>query len=249
MMTYTTTTTCNRLLLAAVMVSVLFAACGTEERQTPEISDYYPLSVGNTWLYEETEAGTATEQIRYEIVDQIDKDFAYDAVGALRVFVLETTFPSGASSDTDIVAGGWRDEYVYDDGTRVARKRHDIYDDAGALTKTRDYEPGFLRFDRNKTAVGNEWAEEYTRYTDKVDGSAVTQDEVSYLYEVMEPETVTVPAGTFDCVVWKRTETASSGEVKMYYFAPGVGKVKEVTGSKVEALVSYSVADERDAGI
>jgi len=229
----------------------LALGCGTEEKPpAPEPNgDLYPLTVGDFWLYEETDTQSATVQNRYEVVDKIDKDFAYDAEDELSVFVVKATLPSGGG-DTD-TSGGWREEYIYDDGNRAVRKRQDVYDDLGALTKTRDYEPGFLRFDRSKITVGENWDEEYTRYTDKVDGSSVTQDTASYLYEVLEPETMTVPAGTFDCTVLQRTSTSgSSVEIKIYYFAPGVGKVKEITeGTKEEVLTEYKVASTTDGGV
>jgi hypothetical protein len=230
----------------------LAVGCGTQEKTPVAYDDPYPLAVGDYWLFDETDSTTGvTVQNRYEVTDQIDYDFAHDTAGALPVFLVEDTFPSGSSTDTDVTAGGWRVEYVHDDGTRAVRMRHDIYDDTSALTKTRDYVPGFVRFDRSKV-VGDQWSEEYTRYTDKQDGSAVIQDTASYLYEVMSPENVTVPAGTFDnCTVWKRTQTSgSTAEVKIYYFAPGVGKVKEVTeGTKEEVLVEYSVVAPADAGV
>jgi hypothetical protein len=176
-------------------------------------------------------------------------DFAYDAEGELSAFVVENTFPAGGG-DTD-TAGGSRLEYIYDDGTRAVRKRHEIFDDTSTLTKTRDYEPGFLRFDRSRTTVGDNWAEEYTRYTDTIDGTPVTENVSGYLYEILGPETVTVPAGTFDCTVLQRTSTSgASVEIKIYYFAPGVGKVKEITeGTKEEVLVEYQVASTADAGV
>jgi hypothetical protein len=240
-------------MIAALLLAALAASCGTQEKAPPvAYDDLYPLAVGDYWLFDETDSTTGiTVQNRYEVTEETTYDFQYDDVGAIPVYLIEATFPSGSSTDTEVVTGGWRVEYVSDDGTRSVRMRHDIYDDLGALTKTRDYVPGFLRLDRSKVTVGDEWAEEYTRHTDTQDGTAVTQDTASYLYEVMDPETVTVPAGTFDCTVVKRTLTSGASlEVKIYYFAPGVGKVKEITeGTKEEVLTEYSVIAPADAGV
>jgi hypothetical protein len=132
--------------------------------------------------------------------------------------------------------------------------RQEIFDhDTDALKKTRDYVPGLLRFDRGRTTVGDNWAEDYMIYTVSVPSD--TQDgnwPMDYLYEILEPKTVTVPAGTFDCTVLQRTDSNdSSVEIKVYYFAPGVGKVKEITGdgSKTEELVEYHVEIAADGGI
>jgi hypothetical protein len=213
--------------------------------------DLFPLTVGDFWLYEETE-GTETAQTRYEVAEQIDYDFEYDVQDALPVFVINNTFPDGAG-DTDS-SGGYRLQYYYDDGTRVVRMRHDVYDETDTLTKVRDYVPGFLRFDRARIAVGEQWAEDYTTYTDSTPETAgdAVPESASYLYEVLEPADVTVPAGDFDdCVVVQRKKTSgSSPEIKIYYYAPGVGKVKEITeGTKEEVLVDYVVASTADSGV
>jgi hypothetical protein len=232
-----------------VLPILALSSCGTEDKPpAPDDGDLYPLAAGDVWLYRELD-GAQTTQVRYEVTGLVERDFEYDDQGAVPAFVVENTFPSGASSDTEVAPGGWRVEYIRDDGTRAARLRHDVYDEDGVLTKTRDYVPGFLRFDRSRAAVGAQWAEETTRYTDTLDGSAVEQEVASYIFEVLEPEVVSVPAGTFQCTVVQRTETfGSSPEIKRYYFAAGVGKVKEITGAKIEELVSYQLAQGADAG-
>ena len=239
-------------ILPMLLVLPILSSCGTEEPPPATVpdGDLFPLTVGDFWLYDETKGGE-TSQTRYEVAEQIDYDFAYDDQGALPVSVINNTFPAGGG-DTDS-SGGYRLQYYHDDGTRVVRMRHDVYDETDTLTKVRDYVPGFLRFDRGKITVGEQWAEDLTSYTDSTpeDGDGVVTEGASYLYEVLEPESVTVPAGTFDCVVVQRMRTSgSSVEIKIYYFAPGVGKVKEITeGTKEEVLVEYEVASTADGGV
>jgi hypothetical protein len=197
--------------------------------------DYFPLSVGNFWEYTETDA-VGTTALRYEITGFENVAFG-NGVGAKDVFVEEDTFP-GTSTERRV-------QYLEDDGVRVVRDRHLVYDTTGALTKERDYVPGFLRFDRSKIAVGDAWSETVTTYTDTLDGTPITTGSTSYDYVVLAVDApVTVPAGTFGCLSIQRTKTSSAPqEVKIYSFARGVGKVKEVTqGSKEEALTAYSVA-------
>lgn len=241
-------TAINPILPLTLLLPILLS-CGTEEKPPASATgDYFPLAVGDWWLFEEDE-GEETTQVRYEIVDFTNMTFGH-GIGARDVYVVENTFPTGdTGSDTDAV-GGWRVQYYFDDGSRVDRLRHEVYDDDGNLTKTRDYVPGFLRYDRSKLQ-GDEWAEELDRYSDSTPEDTtddVLYEPTSYLFEVLPPETVTVPAGTFDCAVWKRTETDNTGEIKMYYYAPNVGKVKEVTGDKIEVLLEYHVAAAVDAG-
>jgi hypothetical protein len=234
-------------ILPMTLLLPILLSCGTEEPPPkPETRDYFPLAVGNYWVYDETgydkDNPTATRPNRHDVVDYLDKDFENDTEGALPVFVVENTFPS-AEGDCDP-----RLEYIHDDGTRAVRMRQEVFDHAtDALKKTRDYVPGLLRLDRNRSTVSDNWDEDHTLYDD---GSTVGVD-VFYLYEILEPKSVTVPAGTFDCMVVQRTDpNGSSVEVKVYYYAPGVGKVKEITGdgAKVEELAEYDV-ESPDGGV
>jgi len=229
-------------------IIALALGCGTEEKSSDAgVGDYFPLAVGDTWLYEEDD-GVAVTRVQYEVIDFATKTFG-NGIGDKEVFFVKNTFPNGGG-DTDS-PDGWRMQYYLDDGTRIDRLRHEVYDVGDILTKTRDYDPGFLRFDRGKT-VGDQWAEDFTRYTDstpEITTDEIVTDETSYLFEVVGYQTVNVTAGEFNCVVWKRTETDTSGEIKLYYYAPDVGKVKEVTGDKVEQLVSCTVGGVTYGGV
>lgn len=230
-------------------------ACGTEQNQPPPGSDdYFPLAVGDWWVYEETDddpdTAWTTRQVRIEVVDSAEMDFDLDAEGALPVLVVEETYPSGDDLADPRVA------YDYDDGVVVVQKRLEILDaSTDAPERTVDYEPGLLRFDRGRTAAGDDWDGDYVQVTVSVpaqpdDGEWLLE----YLYEIQEPETVTVPAGTFDCLVLKRTcQSGYPGvdevvpEVSVFYFATHVGMVKAVTVhgggvTTVEELVELHVA-------
>ena len=56
-------------------------------------------------------------------------------------------------------------------------------------------------------------------------------------------EEITVPAGTLCTVRLGRTVTTEGkvGREKLYWYAPGVGKVKERDGNKREELVDYII--------
>jgi len=251
------------IVISAACLALAFG-CGTEEKPPTTGGDYFPLTVGNWWLYTESDndpdTDWASRPVRHEVVDYEEKDFEHDAEGALPVFVVANTFPDAAGDDDP------RIEYVLDDGTRVLRKRQEVYETevfVGEPKKVRDYEPGLLRFDRSRNTVGDNWAEYYTTYTvsippdlDPIEGDG--EHQVDYVFEILEPETVTVPAGTFDCTVLMRQITVGNRvEEKIYYFAPGVGKVKEATttGSsnesiyKVEELDEYYVVPAADGGV
>jgi hypothetical protein len=224
-----------RLLLLAPLAAIP-PACGEED--PPADGEHYPLAVGDFWVYEETDAYGDSATLRYEVTGREAVNFPL--LGASReVFVVDNTFP-GTSDER-------RTQYIEDDGVRAARLGHVIFDDGGTPTKRREYDPGFLRFDRSRVAPGESWTEDVTEYTDTMDGAEVQQNEVQYRFEVLaDHEKVTVPAGTFDCLVLERSVVYGSvGDVKVYYFAPGVGKVKEITeNDKEEDLVEYEVGGD-----
>jgi hypothetical protein len=90
--------------------------------------------------------------------------------------------------------------------------------------------------------VGTTWTETIadtkTRSTGAVVSATVT---VKWTVEAIN-ETVTVPAGTFSCLRVHRVETASAidttGGDNVFWFARGVGKVKE-TGPVDHELLGY----------
>ncbi len=192
--------------------------------------DYYPLFIGANWTYEETDELSMTTTLYYEITGKEKVSFG-NGVGEKTVYVLENTFPQNALEK--------RIQYIEDLGDRAVRHEHLVYE-AGVLTKQRDFVPGFLRFDRTKLQQGDQWTETLDRYTDTKDGTPVEQETVSYRYEVLGlQELVEVPAGSFYCLQLRRTEVGTN-EIKDYYFAKGIGKVKEITqGLKTEQLVDY----------
>jgi len=223
------------LMLLSMLLVPLCASCGGEEPSGS--GEYYPMSVGDYWVYEETGVYSgSTTTLRYEVTGEETLTLEH-ADGPRDVFVVENTFP-GTSDE-------YRLQYVEDDGTRAVRIKHEIFDATQTLTKVREYDPGFLRFDRSRIGKDEQWTEELVEYTDTLDGTPVQNKQVQYQYKVIDRhQTVTVEAGTFDCLVIERSVVYGTvGEVKVYYFAPGVGKIKEITeNDKEENLVAYQVA-------
>ncbi len=204
---------------------------------TPVGEDYYPMAVGNSWTYLETFDMGGSEHLFYEVTGIETVDLPYGDLGQQELFALENTF-----ADTPLEK---RIQFIGDDGVRADRLQHLIWDRDGVLTKQRDFVPGFLRFDRQKVSVGEQWSESVDRFTDLKDGTAVVQSTVIYQYEIIAAdEPVTVPAGTFECLKVKRTVTVGTDpEEKIYFFAKGIGKVKEVTtGLKMEELTSVQIS-------
>jgi hypothetical protein len=239
------------LAIASAVCFVLGLGCddaGGTQPPDAGSDDIFPLAVGDHWVYDETgydpDAPAATRTIRREVVDFVAMDFENDTAGTVSVFVVDETFPSGG--------GDPRRAYDLDDGTVVARKRLEILESGtGAAKQTVDYEPALLQIDRSRTSAGDNWDDDFEELTVSVPAQEDDGEwTLEYLYEILEPATVTVPAGTFDCAVVQRTCQSgypgvdeASPEVTVLYLAPGVGKVKEVTDTGTGAIITAELVE------
>ena len=226
-------------LLSITVCALVTAGCG-ENDPDAITGDYYPMAVGNYWEYFETYAnGDAPETIIHEVTDTETIDFGGE-LGERTVFVVDNA--------PDLTSTKSRTYYNEDDGDKVNRLGQIVYDTDGNVTKSQNYDPGSLRFDRTRITKGETWTESHTRYTYDADGNPTEELLQQYTFTITElHEEVIVPAGTFDCITITREDLLPDDyEIKTYYYASGVGKVKEISeqsssGNKMEELTSYSV--------
>jgi uncharacterized protein DUF3108 len=225
-------------LLSISVCALVFAGCG-ENDPDAITGDYYPMGVGDYWEYIETYTdGHPDETIIHEVNGKETIDFGGE-LGERTVFVVDNT--------PDLTSTKSRTYYIEDDGNKVTRISQIVYDTDGNLTKTQDYVPGALKFDRTRVTKGETWDELIIRYTYDEVGTETGNLDYSYTFTITElHEKVTVPAGTFDCITITRERLPPlEYEIKTYYYASGVGKVKELSegysGNKMEELTSYSV--------
>jgi hypothetical protein len=189
----------------------------------PADQRYLPLSTGATWTYKVTPLGLPPE-------DKSQTVMAFEAV----------------PDRTDVMAfhvltekiDGTTESWQADAGDRVVRYREKSYDLAGTPIDDEVYTPYKLRLDESgeHTAAGAAWTESYT---EAINGAAAVARSENWTVEAVE-EDVTVPAGTFTCLRVRRQGSEFGQADKTFYFARGVGKVKEL-GDQTEELVSYSL--------
>jgi hypothetical protein len=130
-------------------------------------------------------------------------------------------------------------------GTEVFRVHREETDQVGT-TAILDYDPGFLRCSEDWTTVGMMEELLYDRTEYDANGQNPIVEARGHTFEVLAiDEQVTVPAGTFDCVKIERVRTvgAEAGALAWFWFAPGVGKVREErpVEMEIEELVSVSI--------
>lgn len=205
--------------------------------------EYFPMPVGARWVYDEERADGTHVTLTDEIVDCQDLAVVDCDTGEEPTFHT-TVLRSSASNDPNEALT----QYLTDDGAIVMRVFQEVTVD-GQITFTQSYSPGFLRFDRGLTRIGDTTDESHLRCETDLATGEVTEIVKSYLWEVLAIEDVSVPAGDYaDAVVFERVNL-DSGETVHHWYVPGVGKVleEESDGDLVlrrEALTSYAAGTE-----
>lgn len=199
------------------------SGCG-EDESLPEGSVYYPLVDGARWQYLHAKLGDAPWSEEIEMHDdacQWRTETIGDPNGAERLRWLDREQTAiHRVRKLDVVPGGTEIEVTYD--------------------------PGFPRFDDALLDLqpGESITHHYER-TERVAGTESTDDRTQrYTLEATGLD-VTVPAGSFsDCVSIRRTREPE-GDVTLFWFAPGVGKVREeeLASGHTEELAEYAVDD------
>jgi hypothetical protein len=208
--------------------------------------DFLPLAVGNNWTYQLTDTDG-------KVSSSVVSVTAKEAAGG--------SGPNAAMTAFRVVTGNMVDDENGDvswqaivDGRVLRLREASIDGKTGRLKNEQTWDPPRLRLDESDahTAAEASWVEPvYTEYdTDwdsdgdggvvVPDGGATTKPNIKDLWSVVSPgEAVTVPAGTFKALILRRVGD-SGATVKNYWFARGVGLVKQTEdGSSTHELVSY----------
>jgi hypothetical protein len=203
------------------------------ETPTPSADSYEPLATGNSWSYDETDTQTGTTRTKTVTVGN------WGTVGGSHAGV------SAFEVDTARSGGGKKD-WQADLGSQIVRYREQTLKPDGSPKNNSDFDPEKLRVDRAQITPGATWTEDYTETLLDADTGETQSFNHHVTWTVVAvDEQVTVPAGTFPCVELHRVSQGdvTEGSDKTFWFAKGVGKVKEVdTGISSEVLTSYTLA-------
>jgi hypothetical protein len=232
-------------LLALTGLASLSVGCGQEDPDDLEPGElpldeqpYHPLVDGSWWEYAHSDWVERVELTTTEVA------------GAPVFLMVDSPNP-----DDDLRS----DSIISSIDGRVARMTKDEYlvGAAGAetLTSSVTYGVGFTRFNENwaDQAVGFRETPAYERVETRPGQEPRAPEQRRHTFEIMSlSEQVSTGAGTFDCIVIKRTKDwqaeedgvdASDAQTKIFWFARGVGKVQEYNeeSDNTEVLVGYSV--------
>jgi len=191
--------------------------CGFEDR-------YLPYQTGYQWTYRVTDLGnpdvtTKTQALTMEIDDDLGP-----------VIVQTTTKATG----TTISA-------LKREADSVLRLRQEDRDELGALERTTVYDPGQNRLDEAPAhlVLGAEWDDVYTVTVTDAAGAPVSSGERTDHWEVLGVDVdCSSPLGDFTCLQVRRQRIVGGVSDKQFFYAKGIGKVKEVNANQVEELVS-----------
>lgn len=207
--------------------------------------EYFPLTPGTSWDYEEDAPGGGQRTLHKEITRCETITFPDCASGEDVTFDTAVWDSTGSANPDE---NGTAFLTVFEDG-RVERVMQEMVE-LGQVAFTQRYAPGFLRFPAPPYTIGRELDDQHLRCeTDEATG-ADTQTTKNYHWTIEAQEAVDVPAGHFaDCLRTRRVNQDTL-ETKLFWFCDGVGKALEqsVDGRgevlSEERLTAYTIGPD-----
>jgi hypothetical protein len=225
-----------RTISTPLLLSLSLAACGSGAPpagddgsnggpDAQDLSDHMePWVVGSDWTYATSDPRDGSKTTQHTTVE------AYEDVGGKYAGTMAFRVKAGKP---DEIAVAW-EGYVGDKGVRY---KEDDYDLQMNLVKSEVWDPPRLKVDQTPAnlADGATYSETYSETTTP---PGDTKQHTMNWTVVSTHESVTVPAGTFTVLHVKRTDTGN-GKVREYFFAEGVGKVKEIGDNEIDEMSAY----------
>ena len=187
--------------------------------------DFLPYEVGFSWSFRVTDLGTGNRSTKEQ---RIDPGMNHPTHGEVVVQVTEKL-------------NGTTTSYLRREGGRVLRFEQQDRDETMTLERTTTYVPSQIRIDESdeRTMFGATWNETYTEVVRDPAGTLVSEIETVDGWEVMDVDVdCEAPFGAFSCIHLRRVRTQGGVAEKDFYFARGVGKVREVGANQLEELTA-----------
>jgi hypothetical protein len=191
--------------------------CGFEDR-------YLPYQAGYSWNYRVTDLVTGETPSKTQSLT-LETDATFGEV------IIQTTSKATGTTVSALKL----------DQDAVLRLRQEDRNMVGDLERTTLYDPGQIRLDEaaDKLVLGAEWDESYSvEVTDAAGGAPVVTSRTDHWKVLGVDEECSSPLGTFSCLHVQRTRTVGGVSDKEFFFAKGIGKVKEANANQLEELIS-----------
>ena len=227
--------------MSVLITGAALAACGGDDAgvqpdagpdgcQTPLSERLSPLVMGAKWSYKITDPTIPGDPGHV-------KDSEIEALEDVGDTKAGTIAWRQRTDKTNTTVVSWHEDRC----TSVVRHREKTYDATNTLIDDQFYLPSKLRVDETPAhmTTGATWVMSYTERNVDVNTHVATLISKDEMWTVVNgAESVTVGDMTFTAVHLNKKTSGNAD--KDYWFAPGVGKVKE-TGDQTEELVSYSI--------
>ena len=190
---------------------------------------YLPLAVGASWAYHIFDLSTAEEADKTSTVE------ALEDVGGRKAGACAYRVRTEKINGTTVT---WQQ----DTGEAVVRHHEMAYNLADVLRDEEWYDAYKIRLDEApaRIALGAEFNEEYEETHVDTFGTEFTDTRsIDWTVEAVD-DVITVPADTFTCLRVRHTGTVPGQSDKVFWFALGIGKVRE-QGRQIEELTAYSL--------
>lgn len=193
----------------------------------PEES-YEPWTVGAVWSYKLTDPKNTSNTASGKKTTIMPMEDVGGVNAGKQAFLVHIEKLDGSK---DVWETYWGDLDI--------RYKTKFYDASHNLTSTDEDQPYRLKLDETvaHTAPGARFTESFTETT-TLPGQPPSPKQKTYTWTVISAtEQVTVPAGTYTCLHVQRDDGTGPQD---YWYAKGVGKIKETGGSQIEALESFT---------
>ncbi len=193
------------------------SVCGFEDR-------YLPYQAGYSWTYRVTDLVSGQTPTKTQSV-------AMETDATLgEVFVQTTTKATGSTISA-----------LKRQGDAVVRLRQEDLTMTGVLERTTLYDPGQNRLDEaaDKLVLGAEWDDNYSvTVTDALGGAPVVTARTDHWTVLGVDVDCSSPLGSFQCLHVRRQRVVGGVSDKEFFFAKGIGKVKEANVNQIEELIA-----------
>jgi len=213
----------------------LASGCGSDGPSVSEecgfAARYLPYELGYSWTYNVTDLGSGVRTTKTQTLSSALVE-SPDLPGEM--FIEQTT----------VKATGTTVSLLRVDGDVLNRYRQEDFDDLGVSERVTIYEPAKVRLDEtaDRLETGAAYTEAYTATITDSTGSVPTS--ISEDWEVINSAVeCTSPLGTFECLQIRRTRTLGGLATKDFYFAEGVGKVREEGATQLEEVASCAAPE------
>jgi hypothetical protein len=180
---------------------------------------FLPLGVGYRWEFRVTDLGSGAVEIKRQSMSSTDG-----------VTFKQVTDKTNGSTESNVKL----------DGDRVVRLDQTDLDAASVVERTTVYAPYQIRIDEGALLRDGTLTETYTETVTDSTGTLPPVTTTESWTVVDDAESCETPFGTASCLHVRRTRTAGGVADKEFWFARGIGKVRE-EGGQLEVLTACSV--------